>query len=121
MSEGAESHPETGEACSDKKLESPQFRTNVHHLCKTIRSSIVDKVEGLHRGSMMDSVSSIVGSSSVVVLNAGVQVCQVDHLQERQVSEKAGNDSRHDLLLRRLALRVEVEFPQVATTHRCWL
>jgi hypothetical protein len=121
MSKGAESHPETGEACSDKKLESPQFRTNVHHLRKTIRSSIVDKVEGLHRGSMVDSVSSIVGGSSVVVFNARVKVGQVNHLKERQVPEKASNDSRHNLLLCRLALRVEVEFPQVATTNRCWL
>jgi len=121
MSKGAESLPETGKACSDKELESPQFWTNVHHLCKTIGSSIVDKVEGLHRGSMVDSVSSIVGGSSVVVLNAGVEVCKVDHLQKRQVPEKASNDSRHDLLLRRLALGIEVELAQVATTHRCWL
>lgn len=110
MSKCAESLTETRKTRGDKKLESPQFRANVHHLCKTIGSSIVNKVERLHRGSMMESVSSIVGGSSVVVLNAGVKVGQVDHLKERQMPQKARNDSRHDLLLCRLALWIEVEF-----------
>jgi len=108
MPKGAQSVSEIWKAGRHKQLESPQLWTNVHHLSKTIGAGVVDQVERLDGGAVVQPVASVVGSSSVVMFNARMKVGKVNNLQKRQVPKKAGDDSWHDLFLCRLALRIEV-------------
>ena len=56
----------------------------------------------------------------VVVLDAVVQLLHVEHLEEGEVLEEAGNHARHEGL-QRPRRWVSVEFPQVSAMKVCSL